>query len=93
MYMENPKESTDEFLELINLARLLDTEPTCKIPLLLYIPATELKYLPQSKKIRNKSHKMYSESFCRLYNTLLRESKEYINGTMYHIPKLKDSIL
>lgn len=40
--MENPKESTDELLELINLARLLDTDPTCKISLLLYMPATEL---------------------------------------------------
>lgn len=44
MYMENPKESTDELLELINLARLLDTDPTCKISLLLYMPATELSY-------------------------------------------------
>lgn len=73
MYMENPKESTGELLELINLARLLDTEATCKIPLVLYMPATELKYLPQNKKIRNKSHKMYSKPFCRRLYIIERE--------------------
>lgn len=43
VYMENPKGSTDKLLELINLARLLDTEPICKIPLLLYVPETKFK--------------------------------------------------
>lgn len=43
VYMENPKGSTDELLELISLATLLDTEPICKIPLLLYVPAAKFK--------------------------------------------------
>ena len=36
--MENPEESTDQLLEL-SLARLLGTEPICKISLCLYIQA------------------------------------------------------
>lgn len=36
--MENPEESTDQLLEP-SLARLLGTEPICKISLCLYIQA------------------------------------------------------
>lgn len=42
-YIENPKESTDKLLELICLARLLGTEPICRISLCVYISAMKLK--------------------------------------------------